>query len=130
MEIREYTQYKENEIQRLYRAAGWTYDEAALRRGGGSPCNVFAAYENGMLLGVLRTVGTGPSVSVIRDITVFSEERRYEVYAALINAMLGRYPDVRRVEFSSVADPKLASYLDSTGAAAFPQIFFFGLLKF
>ncbi len=130
MEIRAYTQYKENEIQRLYRAAGWTYDEAALRRGGGSASAVFAAYENGELLGVLRTAGTGPAVSVIRDITVFSDRRRYEVYAALINAMLGSYPDVRRVEFSSESDPKLAAYLDGAGASAFPQIFFFGLLKF
>ena len=129
MEIREYTRFKENGIHRLYRAAGWTYDEEALRRSGAADA-VFAAYENGELLGALRTVGAGPSASVIRDISVFSEARRPEVYSALINAMLGKYPNVRRVEFSADADPKLASYLDSTGAAAFPQIFFFGLLKF
>ena len=48
MEIREYREYREEEILRLYQAAGWkayTEDPEALRRGFEGSLLVLAAYD-------------------------------------------------------------------------------------
>ena len=68
MEIREITEYNENEILPLYTAVGWTaYTEKpeALEQGFKHSLLVLAAYEKDELLGILRAVGDGHTIIFI-----------------------------------------------------------------
>ena len=59
MKIKEYTEFKKDEIWQLYTQVGWTaYTEnmTALERGYKNSLLVLAAYENEELLGIVRVV--------------------------------------------------------------------------
>ncbi|MDE7322951.1 MAG: hypothetical protein K2N73_09570 [Lachnospiraceae bacterium] len=59
MEIREYTEYNEKEIVRLYTEVGWTaYTDnlPILRRGFENSLLVLAAFEKNELIGMPRTI--------------------------------------------------------------------------
>ena len=81
MEIKEYKDYKEDEILRLYSEVGWTaYTEnmTALRYGYEHSLLVMAAYEDDDLLGIIRAVGDGYTVVLIQDILVYPEKQRQD----------------------------------------------------
>ena len=66
MEIREYRQYDEREILLLYASVGWTaYTDQpeTLRRGFENSLLTLAAYEENRLIGILRAVGDGPTIT-------------------------------------------------------------------
>ena len=101
MEIREYTEYREEEILRLYTEVGWTAytkDMSALEQGYKHSLLVLSAYENEELLGIVRAVGDGHTIVFVQDILVFPEKQRQGVGTALLKAVLDRYPDVRQIE--------------------------------
>ena len=91
MEIKEYTEYRAEEILPLYTAVGRTvYAEnaAALEQGYRQSLLVLAAYENGKLLGVLRVVGDGFTVVLVKDILVYPERQRRGIGTALLCSKL------------------------------------------
>ena len=93
MEIREYREYKEEEIRRLYTAVGWTAyteDMPALERGIRNSLLVLGAYEYGELAGLIRAVGDGATIVFIQDILVLPEKQRLVTFAAESSA-LGAY---------------------------------------
>ena len=60
MEIKEYKDYKAQEIRRLYTEVGWvayTENMQALEQGYKNSLLVLAAYENDELLGIIRVFG-------------------------------------------------------------------------
>ena len=74
MEIREYTEYNEKEIVRLYTEVGWTaYTDnlSILRKGFENSLLVLGAYENNELAGIIRVVGDGFTIVFVQDILVF-----------------------------------------------------------
>lgn len=74
MEIREYTDFRKDEILRLYSEVGWTaYTDnmAALEEGYKNSLLVLAAYEGDELLGIIRAVGDGCTIVFVQDILVF-----------------------------------------------------------
>ncbi len=76
MEIREYKNYKENEILNLYSSVGWTAytdDLASLQVGFQNSLLTLAAYEDDKLLGVIRTVGDSQTIVYIQDVLVVPE---------------------------------------------------------
>ena len=82
MEIKEYKEYQEDEIQTLYAAVGWTAyteDLPALERGFQNSLLVLAAYEDGELIGLIRAVGDGATVVFVRT---FSLPRKSSVRAS------------------------------------------------
>ena len=94
MEIREYTEYREEEIFRLYSEAGWTaYTEnmPALRKGYQNSLLILAAYENGELSGIIRVVGDGFTIVFIQDLLVLPAQRRKGIGTKLLKAVLDRY---------------------------------------
>ena len=79
MEIREYREYRKEEIAKLYASVGWTAytdDLAALERGFAHSLLVLAAYDGEELLGILRAVGDGETIVFIQDILVFPAQQR------------------------------------------------------
>ena len=125
MIIREYTDFREDEISRLYAAVGWTaYTEnmQALTEGYKNSLLVLGAYENGALLGIARAVGDGYTVVFIQDILVFPEKQRRGVGTALLKAVLQRYPDVRQIQLTTDDTPQTTAFYQSLGFRALSEI--------
>ncbi|MBR5969829.1 MAG: GNAT family N-acetyltransferase [Lachnospiraceae bacterium] len=118
MTIKEYKEYKEDEILRLYAAVGWTaYTDhpASLREGYENSLLTLAAYENEELLGIIRVVGDGFTIVFIQDILVNPEKQRQGIGTALMKAVLTRYPAVRQIELVTDHTPKTLAFYKSLG---------------
>ncbi len=132
MEIKEYKDYKEAEILRLYTEVGWTAyteDMTALRQGYEHSLLVLAAYENDELLGIIRVVGDGFTIVFVQDILVFPKKQRQGVGTALLQAVLDRYSDVRQIELTTDNTPKTVVFYKSLGFSAFEEIGCCGFIR-
>lgn len=133
MEIREYTEYNEEEILRLYTAVGWTaYTEnmPVLREGFNNSMLVLAAYEGEELLGIIRTVGDGATIVFVQDILVFPDKQRQGIGTALLKAVLDRYANVRQIELATDNTPKTVAFYKSMGFSEMSEIGCCGFMKF
>ena len=118
MEIKEYKEYQEDEIQTLYAAVGWTAyteDLPALERGFQNSLLVLAAYEDGELIGLIRAVGDGATVVFVQDLLVAPQKQRQGVGTALLKAVLDRYSNVRQLLLTTDSTPKTIAFYKSLG---------------
>ena len=132
MEIRQYNDFRKDEILRLYSAVGWTaYTEnmAALEQGYKNSLLVLAAYEGDELLGIIRAVGDGSTIVFVQDILVFPGHQRRGVGTALLEAVLKRYPDVRQVELVTDNTPKTVAFYRSLGFSELSEIGCCGFMR-
>ena len=132
MEIRDYTDFRKDEILRLYSEVGWTaYTEnmAALEEGYKNSLLVLAAYEGDELLGIIRAVGDGCTIVFVQDILVFPGHQRRGVGTALLEAVLDRYPDVRQVELVTDNTPKTVAFYKSLGFSELSEIGCCGFMR-
>lgn len=132
MEIREYTEYREEEIRRLYSAVGWTaYTEnmPALAQGYRNSLLILAAYEGDRLAGIIRAVGDGYTIVFIQDILVDPEYQRKGIGTSLLKAVLERYPEVRQIELATDNTPETAAFYRSLGFCEFSELGCRGFMK-
>ncbi len=132
MEIKEYKEYKEDEIKRLYTEVGWsayTENMLALEQGYKNSLLVLAAYENEELLGIIRVVGDGFTIVFVQDILVFPEKQRQGVGTALLKAVLAQYPDVRQIELITDNTPKTVAFYKSLGFYELSEIGCCGFMR-
>lgn len=132
MEIKEYKNYKEDEILPLYASVGWTAytdDKEALRRGYEYSLLVLAAYEKDALLGIIRAVGDGYTIVFIQDILVYPERQRQGIGTALLKALLDRYPQVRQIELTTDNTPKTIAFYQTMGFREFSEIGCCGFMR-
>ncbi len=132
VEIKEYINYKETEILRLYNEVGWTaYTEKlqVLGQGYKNSLLVLAAYENDELLGIIRVVGDGYTIVFVQDILVFPNNQRKGVGTALLKAILDRYHDVRQIELTTDNTPKTLAFYKSVGFSEFSEIGCCGFMR-
>lgn len=118
LEIREYLQYREEEILPLYAAVGWTaYTDRpeTLRRGFARSLLTLAAYEDGHLQGILRAVGDGETVVFVQDILVYPAQQRRGIGSALLRELLKRFASVRQIELMTDNTPKTLTFYHSMG---------------
>ena len=118
MEIKEYKEYQEDEIQTLYAAVGWTAyteDLPALERGFQNSLLVLAAYEDGELIGLIRAVGDGATVVFVQDLLVAPQKQRQGVGTALLKAVLDRYSNVLQLLLTTDSTPKTIAFYKSLG---------------
>ena len=118
MEIKEYKEYQEDEIQTLYAAVGWTAyteDLPALKRGFQNSLLVLAAYEDGELIGLIRAVGDGATVVFVQDLLVAPQKQRQGVGTALLKAVLDRFSNVRQLLLTTDNTPKTIAFYKSLG---------------
>lgn len=118
MMIKEYSQFKEAEIRRLYSSVGWTgytEDMDALCRGFINSLLTLAAYEDDELIGILRAVGDGETIVFIQDILVLPEKQRTGVGSALVRALLERFPRVRQIELMTDNTPSTVAFYRALG---------------
>ena len=118
MKIKEYTEFKKDEIWQLYTQVGWTaYTESmtALERGYKNSLLVLAAYENEELLGIVRVVGDGATIILVQDILVYPQKQRQGIGTSLLKAVLERYADVRQIQLVTDNTPKTVAFYQSLG---------------
>ena len=132
MEIKEYKEYKVEEIRRLYTEVGWkayTENMTALEQGYKNSLLVLAAYEGDELLGIIRVVGDGYTIVFIQDILVFPSKQRQGIGTALIKAVLEKYSDVRQIELTTDNTDKTVSFYKSLGFTEFSEIGCCGFMR-
>lgn len=132
MEIREYRTYDEQEMLSLYTSVGWTAytdDPDALHQGLEHSLLTLAAYENGRLVGLIRTVGDGYTIVFVQDILVFPEHQRKGIGAALLQAVLDRFGHVRQMELATDDTPKTIAFYKSLGFYMMSEIGCCGFMR-
>lgn len=132
MEIREYTEYSRDEIQRLYSQVGWTAyteDLNALEQGFKNSLLVLASFENDKLLGIIRVVGDGFTVILVQDILVFPQYQRQGIGTALLKAVLDRYSHVRQIQLVTDSTPQTVAFYKSLGLSDFSALGCCGFMK-
>ena len=132
MEIKEYKEYQEDEIQTLYAAVGWTAyteDLPALERGFQNSLLVLAAYEDGELIGLIRAVGDGATVVFVQDLLVAPQKQRQGVGTALLKAVLDRYSNVRQLLLTTDNTPKTIAFYESLGFSDLSTLGSCGLMR-
>lgn len=132
MEIREYRTYNEQEIFPMYTSVGWTaYTDApdTLRQGFEHSLLTLAAYENGQLVGLVRTVGDGYTIVFVQDILVFPEHQRKGIGTALLQAVLDRFSHVRQMELATDDTPQTIAFYKSLGFSPMSEIGCCGFMR-
>lgn len=132
MEIKEYTEFKADEILQLYTQVGWTAyteDMPALERGYKNSLLILAAYENGELLGIVRVVGDGTTIVLVQDILVYPARQRQGIGTALLKAVLERYKNVRQVQLVTDNTPKTVAFYKSLGFLHFAEFGCCGFMR-
>ena len=101
MELREYTDFNQEEILSLYTSVGWenyTRNPQMLERAYENSFLKIAAFEGKQLIGMVRVVGDGASVILIQDLLVRPEYQRKGIGSQLMRAVLERCEDVYQIE--------------------------------
>lgn len=132
MEIKEYTEYNEKEIVRLYTEVGWTaYTDnlPILRRGFENSLLVLGAFENNELIGIIRVVGDGFTIVFVQDILIFPNQQRKGVGSALLQAILDRYKNVRQIELATDNNPQTIAFYKSMGFSKFSELGCCGFMR-
>ena len=125
MIIRDYTDYREDEVLALYESVGWTnYLQRAERLPAafrGSLC-VLGAWEDGQLVGLLRAVGDGVTILFVQDLLVLPDYQRRGIAAALVRTLCGRYPSVYQIELLTDDTEQTRAFYHALGFAAAEEI--------
>ena len=132
MEIKEYKQFNEDEILRLYSEVGWiayTQDKNSLKEGYANSLLTLAAYEDNELQGIIRAVGDGYTIVFIQDILVFPDRQRQGIGTKLLQAVLDRFPNVRQIELATDNTPKTIAFYKSMGFREFSEIGCCGFMR-
>lgn len=132
MEIREYTDFKIDQIRDLYDAVGWTSytdDMDVLIKGYENSLKILAAFEDEKLLGVIRAVGDGYTIIFIQDILVLPDYQRKGIGKALLDSMMDLYPNVRQIELTTDIAPEIIGFYSSQGFEEFSELGCCGFMR-
>lgn len=132
MQIREYTEYQQEQILRLYADVGWTAytdEPEVLKKSFENSLLTLAAYDGAALLGLIRVVGDGYSVVFVQDLLVRPEYQRKGVGSALLRAVLDRYADVRQIELAADDTLETQAFYRSVGFRELSEIGCCGFMK-
>ena len=130
--IREYRDYNEEEILRLYESVGWiayTRSPDVLRRGFEKSLLTLGAYDGDKLLGIVRVVGDGETVVFVQDLLVFPEDQRKGIGSGLLGEVLSRYSSVRQIELVTDDTEKTKSFYKSLGFSEMSEIGCVGFMR-
>ncbi len=124
MIIKEYKNYNESEILKLYSSVGWTaYTNSpdALAAGFTNSLLVLASYIGDELLGIIRCVGDGETIVYIQDILVSPEYQRRGIGSALLREVLKRFSKVRQIVLSTDCEERTLAFYRSLGFSALDE---------
>ena len=132
MVIKPYTTYNESEILPLYESVGWIFycrHPDVLRKAYANSLCTLAAYEDGHLVGLIRSVGDGHTILFIQDLLVYPEYQRQGIGTALMNALLEQYSHVYQIELATDHTEKTIAFYKSFGFRNLSDIGCCGFMK-
>lgn len=125
MDIREYKNFRLDEIVNLYSSVGWTnYLERVdtLQQAyDGSLC-VLGAYDSDQLIGIVRAVGDGSTIVFVQDIIVLPEHQRKGIGTKLLKTLVDKYKDVYQMELLTDNTDKMKVFYRSMGFTAADKV--------
>ena len=116
--IKEYENYRENEILSLYKSVGWinyTNNPEMLKNAYKNSLKIYGAYVGDELAGVIRVVGDGFSVIFVQDLLVAPEYQQKGIGSALIKKVLCEYKDVYQIHLMTDNTEKSTKFYKSMG---------------
>lgn len=116
--LREGGALDESGLLPLYAAVGWTNYTGRpdmLRAAYQNSLCALGAYEGGRLAGAVRAVGDGASIVYVQDLLVLPEYQRRGIGAALVRALMARYPAVYQLVLLTDDTEKTAAFYRSLG---------------
>ncbi|HKM34207.1 MAG TPA: GNAT family N-acetyltransferase [Lachnospiraceae bacterium] len=116
--IKEYGEYKEDEIMKLYNSVGWinyTTNPAMLKNAFQNSLKVYGAYEDNKLLGIVRVVGDGYSIIYIQDILILPEYQHQGIGTKLLIIILDTYKNVYQKSLLTDHTEKNLAFYKSLG---------------
>ena len=116
--LKEYAVYKEAEILGLYTSVGWTNytdNPEMLRNAYINSLNIYGAYVDDKLIGIIRVVGDGYSVIFIQDLLVHPEFQRKGVGTLLLKRVLCEYDSVYQKHLITEDTEKTILFYKSLG---------------
>ena len=125
MEIREYANYDEGEILKLYSGVGWTNytaDPQMLRRAYANSLLVLGALDGEKLVGVIRVVGDGDSIIYVQDIIVHPDYQRRGIGTQLMHEILARFADVYQIVLATDDTEMTKAFYRSLGFVEMSEV--------
>lgn len=116
--IKEYKEYNESEILKLYQSVGWTNyvnNPEMLKNAYENSLKIYAAYMNDKMAGIIRVVGDGFSVVFIQDLLVYPKYQRKGIGKALLEKILSEYKDVYQKHLLTENTEKTIQFYKSIG---------------
>lgn len=106
-----------DQIVSLYQKVGWTLytqkPEKLLK--GLHRSSVIAAYDQDVLVGLVRAVTDGETILYIQDLLVLPDYQRQRIGQTLLEKMIAQYPDVRQKILLTDDQAKTKSFYRSCG---------------
>jgi len=110
--------YNEDAILQLYLNNEWyayTNRKELLFSGIRNSLDVIGAYDNDLLVGLIRTVGDLNTIIYIQDILVLKEYQRQGIGKHLIKIIVDKYADVRQICLMTDNSDKTRKFYESLG---------------
>jgi len=124
IEYKEFT-YNETDIMDLYLNNEWyayTNNKELLFKGIKNSLDVFGAYENEKLVGLIRTVGDGCTIIYIQDILINTEYHRLGIGSKLMKMVLDKYTHVRQILLMTDQTEKQIKFYESNGFKTYDKV--------
>lgn len=118
MKIKEYENFKLDEIVNFYRSVGWTnYLERLdiLKKAYENSLCVLGAYDYDKLVGIIRAVGDAKTIVFVQDIIVLPKYQRKGIGTKLLKTLMDKYKDVYQMELLTDNTEKTKAFYRSVG---------------
>lgn len=116
--------YDENAILNLYNENEWIAyinDKQSLFRGIKNSLDIIAAYDNGLLVGMIRTVGDRETIIYIQDILVLPQYQRRGIGTILLKRIIDKYKTVRQIVLATDNTIKTSNFYKSIGMESYEK---------
>lgn len=108
----------EEDVLGLYSDAAWgayTRDMATLMKALPASLDVFSAWDNGRLVGLVRVVGDGLTIVYVQDLLVRSSHKRQGIGATLMHMVMDKYKNVRQKVLITEDEPESRGFYEAIG---------------
>ena len=117
--------YDEAAILQLYLNNEWyayTNRKELLFNGIRNSLDVIGAYDNDLLVGLIRTVGDLNTIIYIQDILVLKEYQRQGIGKYLIKSIVDKYNAVRQICLMTDNSEKTRKFYESLGLISYDKV--------
>ncbi|XFA99631.1 GNAT family N-acetyltransferase [Candidatus Izemoplasma sp. B36] len=117
--------FDKDQIRNLYLNNEWsayTKNEEKLFNGIKNSTDVFAAYDNQLLVGLIRTISDQETICYIQDILILKEYQRKGIGKKLINIIFDKYKHVRQIVLMTDNNNNTNEFYKRVGLIPFESI--------